>query len=102
MIVDYIDAHRDQHGVEPICRVLTEAGTQIAPSTYYAAKTRPPSARALSDASTTALIEQVHAENYGLYGVRKMYAELQRQGHSVARCTVARLIPRSPAPLMSR
>ena len=53
MIVAFIDAHRHLHGVEPICRVLTEAGTQIAPSTYYAAKTRPPSARALSDAATT-------------------------------------------------
>ena len=64
MIVDYIDVHRAQHGVEPICAVLTEAGTQIAPSTYYAAKTRLPSARALSDVNTTAVIEQVHAENY--------------------------------------
>lgn len=52
MIVAYIDAHRDKLGVEPICRVLTAAGTQIAPSTYYAAKTRPPSARSVSDAAT--------------------------------------------------
>ena len=61
MIVDYIDAHRDQHGVEPICRVLIEAGTPIAPSTYYAAKARPPSARSASDATTTGLIKKVHA-----------------------------------------
>ena len=92
MIVAFIDAHRSEHGVEPICRVLTEAGTQIAPSTYYAAKTRPPSARTVSDAATTALIERVHAENYGVYGVRKIHAELHRQGHWVARCTVARLM----------
>ena len=92
MIVDYIDVHRHLHGVEPICRVLTEAGTQIAPSTYYAAKKRPPSARSVSDAATTALIRQVHAENYGVYGVRKVHAELNRQGHQVARCTVARLM----------
>ena len=57
LIVAYIDEHKDEFGVEPICRVLTEAGTQIAPSTYYAAKTRPPSARSISDAATTAVIE---------------------------------------------
>ena len=81
-----------EFGVEPICKVLTEAGTKIAPSTYYAAKTRPPSARAVSDAATTEVIAQVHAENYGVYGVRKVHAELNRQGHRVARCTVHRLM----------
>ena len=92
MIVDYIDAYRHLHGVEPICRVLTEAGTQIAPSTYYAAKARRPSARSVSDSATTRLIKEVHAENYGVYGVRKVHAELHRQGHPAARCTVARLM----------
>ena len=84
MIVAYIDAHRAQHGVEPICEVLTGAGTQIAPSTYYASKTRAPSARAVSDAATSAVIERVHAQNYGVYGIRKVHAELNRQGHPVA------------------
>ena len=65
---------------------------QVAPSTYYAAKTRPPSQRARSDAVTSALIERVHAENYGVYGVRKVYAQLHRDGHRVARCTVERLM----------
>ncbi len=92
MIVAYIDEHRDRLGVEPICRVLTGAGTQIAPSTYYAAKTRPPSARSVSDAATAALIGQVHEDNYGVYGARKVHAELRRQGHPVARCTVQRLM----------
>jgi putative transposase len=92
VLVDYIDEHRAKHGVEPICEVLTEAGTQIAPSTYYAAKARAPSARAVSDASTSAVITRVHADNYGVYGVRKMHADLNRQGHQVARCTVARLM----------
>ena len=92
MIVAYIDEHRDRLGVEPICRVLTDAGTQIAPSTYYAAKTRPPSARAVSDAAMTACIERVHKDNYGVYGARKVHAELRRQGHPVARCTVQRLM----------
>ena len=87
MIVEFIDAHRDQHGVEPICEQL-----QIAPSTYYAHRTRPPSARSVTDAATTAVIERVHADNFGVYGARKMHAQLHRQGHSVARCTVERLM----------
>jgi putative transposase len=62
VVVDYIDAHRDRVvegtklGVEPICVVLREAGVQIAPSTYYAAKTRPRSARAIRDAE---LVEDI-------------------------------------------
>ncbi len=94
LIVAFIDGHKLEHGVEPICRVLTEAGAKIAPSTYYVAKSRPPSARSISDAATTEVIEQVHSDNYGVYGVRKMHAELRRQGHRVARCTVARLMRR--------
>jgi putative transposase len=78
VLVEYIDAHRDRFGVEPICTVLTGAGTQIAPSTYYAAKTRAPSARSVSDAATLAVIEKVHAENYGVNGIRKVHAELRR------------------------
>ncbi len=74
MIVAYIDEHRATHGVEPICEVLTDAGTTIAPSTYYAAKTRPPSARSVSDAATTDVLQRVHRENYGVYGIRKMHA----------------------------
>ena len=92
MIVDYIDEHKERFGVEPICRVLTDAGTKIAPSTYYAHRTRPPSARSLSDAATTREIEKVHEDNFGVYGARKVHAELRRQGHPVARCTVARLM----------
>jgi putative transposase len=92
VIVEYIDGHRDALGVEPICKVLTQAGTQIAPSTYYAAKTRQPSARSVSDAKTTALISKCHEDNYGVYGARKVHAELHRQGHPVARCTVQRLM----------
>ena len=61
MIVEFIDAHRDKHGVEPICQQL-----QVAPSTYYAHRTRAPSARSVTDAATTTLIEQVHAENFGV------------------------------------
>ena len=92
VLVAYLDEHRAKHGVEPICKVLTEAGTQIAPSTYYAAKTRAPSARSVSDAATAEVITKVHADNYGVYGIRKRHAELNRQGHRVARCTVQRLM----------
>jgi putative transposase len=68
----------------------------IAPSTYYAAKSRKPSARTLTDAATSLEIERVHAENYGVYGIRKVHAQLCREdgvdGRRVARCTVARLM----------
>lgn len=87
MIVQYIDAHKDQFGVEPICTQL-----QFAPSTYYAAKSRPPSRRSVTDAATTAAIERVHTQNFGVYGARKVHAELRRQGRRVARCTVERLM----------
>jgi len=92
VLVDYIDQHRDRFGVEPICTVLRQAGMPIAPSSYYAAKTRPPSARAVSDAHRRVVIRKVHEDNYGVYGVRKMHAELHRRGHGIARCTVHRLM----------
>ena len=80
------------HGVEPICRALTEAGAKIAPSTYYAAKTRPPSARAVADAALDKRILATHAANFGVYGVRKMWKALNRETPEapVARCTVER------------
>ena len=68
----------------------------IAPSTYYASKTRPPSQRSVTDARTTEEIERVHRENYGVYGIRKVWAQLGREGgvdgRPIARCTVARLM----------
>ena len=68
----------------------------IAPSTYYASKTRPPSKRSITDAETIATIERVHRENYGVYGIRKVWAQLAREGgvdgRPIARCTVARLM----------
>ena len=98
MVVDYIDTHRDRLvegrklGVEPICQVLRDAGVQIAPSTYYAAKTRPPSARAVRDAELVQDIKTAHKANLGVYGARKIHAELNREGITVARCTVERLM----------
>ena len=73
MIV-FIDEHRGRFGVEPICRVLTEHGCKIAPSTYYAARKRGLSARARRDELVFAEIERVHqASRGGLYGARKIY-----------------------------
>jgi len=98
VVVDYIDAHRHRVvagkklGVEPICEVLRDAGVQIAPSTYYDVKTRPPSARALRDAELVEDIRIAHQANLGVYGARKIHAELNREGIAVARCTVERLM----------
>jgi putative transposase len=75
--------------------VLTDAGTQIAPSTYYAARSRAPSPRAVRDEALTAQIERVHADNYGVYGARKVWRQLHREGTPVARCTVERLMRRA-------
>jgi putative transposase len=72
--VRFIDEHRHdmidgrQFGVEPICRVLSEHGCPIAPSTYYAAKSRPPCDRVIRDAELLVQIRRVHVDNYGVYG----------------------------------
>lgn len=92
MIVQFIDMRKHEFGVEPICRTLTAAGTQIAPSTYYAFKTRPPSKRALRDEELLVQVRRVHAENFGVYGAKKLHAQLRREGIAVARCTIERLM----------
>ncbi|HEY3895983.1 MAG TPA: IS3 family transposase, partial [Pseudonocardiaceae bacterium] len=95
----YIEAHRHRFGVEPICRVLSKHGIPIAPSTYYAARTRPPSARAVRDEGVLAEIRVLHADpkrGRGLYGARKVWHQLRRQGgvdgRPVPRCAVERLM----------
>ena len=88
----FIDEHKGVFGVEPICRVLTQHGAPIAPSTYYAAKVRPPSARAVRDARLRAEITRVWKENREVYGADKVWLELNRQGVPVARCTTERLM----------
>ena len=67
-------------GVEPICAVLKSAGLTIAPSSYHAAKTRPPSARATRDAELVEDLKVSHKANLGVYGARKIHAELNREG----------------------
>lgn len=88
----FIDEHKDVFGVEPICRVLAQHGAPIAPSTYYAARTRPASARAVRDAQLKTEITRVWKENYEVYGADKAWLELNRQGIIVARCTTERLM----------
>ncbi len=86
-MIRYLEEHRDRFGVEPICRTLA-----IAPSTYYAARTRPPSAHALRDAELVVEIHRVHAAQHGVYGVRKVWLQLGREGIPAGRDRVGRLM----------
>jgi putative transposase len=91
-MIAFIDDQRAVHGVEPICKVLP-----IAPSTYHAheAQRRNPlrlSARARRDLALRVEVRRVFDANYRVYGVRKVWRQLQREGFDVARCTVARLM----------
>jgi len=96
--VAYIDEHKDRVvegrrlGVEPIVDALRSAGVEIALSTYYAAKGRTPSARAVRDTELVPEIRRVHKDNIGVYGAKKVWAQLNREGVEVARCTVERLM----------
>jgi putative transposase len=96
--VAYIDEHKDvvvegrRLGVEPIVDVLRSADVPIALSTYYAAKDREPSARAVRDAELVPEVRRVHKDNIGVYGAKKVWAQLNREGVEVARCTVERLM----------
>jgi putative transposase len=91
-MVNFIDEHRDAYGVEPICSVLP-----IAPSTYYEQEARRKNpdllpARAKRDAALRETIDRVWREHFEVYGVRKVWRQLRREGIDVARCTVARLM----------
>jgi putative transposase len=91
-MVSFIDDHRSLYGVEPICKMLP-----IAPSTYYEMKAREANparlpARAQRDQALRPEIQRVWDENYQVYGVRKVWRQLQREDFAVARCTVARLM----------
>jgi putative transposase len=92
----FIDANQDRFGgVEPICRVLSEHGWQIAPSGYWAAKARPVSARDRRDEQLVKMIYEIRGEDYNeVYGADKMWRELNRRGCRVARCTIERLMRR--------
>ena len=90
VVVQFIDDHRDRFGVEPICRVLTEHSVKIAPSGYYAFKTRPVAARTLRDEELIVEIERVFWDpklGRRISGTRKMWHVQNRQGVVVARRT---------------
>lgn len=91
-MIGFIDKHRQDYGVEPICRVLP-----IAPSTYHdhVAKRRNPALaapRVQRDIALQVEVDRVFSENFKVYGVRKVWRQLQREGKVVARCTVERLM----------
>jgi transposase InsO family protein len=91
-MIAFIDDHRGAYGVEPICKVLP-----IAPSTYHAdvARRLDPSkrsARAKRDAALRPEVARVFAENFEVYGARKVWRQMKREGFEVARCTVERLM----------
>ena len=83
----FIDEQRVTHGVEPICRTLA-----IAPSSYYAARSRPASARAIRDGLVGADIGRIHRANYAVYGARKVWHALRREGVAVGRDQVGRVM----------
>ncbi|BAE46131.1 putative transposase (plasmid) [Rhodococcus erythropolis PR4] len=95
MKVESIDRHTGEHGVQPICDTLKDTDVAIAPSTYCAAKTHPESARSTRDRELSEQIATIHHDNYSVYGVLKVYAEMRRQGTPVARCTVERLMKKA-------
>jgi putative transposase len=83
----YIEQNRASYMVEPICRAL-----EIAPSSYYAARSRPPSARTLADGELKGKISEIHRENFAVYGAYKVWRVLRRKGENVGRDRVARLM----------
>jgi putative transposase len=83
----FVTEHKKRFGVEPICREL-----EIAPSTYYQRMSRLPSTRALREEALSAEIRRVYEANYRVYGPRKVWRQLRREGMPVARCTVERLM----------
>ena len=83
----FIKVHRAHWGIEPICKAL-----QVAPSTYYAAVSRQPSARQLSDERLKTEIGRVYRDNFGVYGIEKVWRQLNREGIEVGRDRVARLM----------
>ena len=87
MMVAFIDACREDFGVEPICAQLP-----IAPSSYYDAKSRPVSARARRHAAMTAVLVALWAANYRVYGARKLWLAARRAGHEIGRDQVAALM----------
>lgn len=79
-------------GVESICTTLSKVGLQVAPSTYYAARNREPSVRAVRDAERRPALRELWEANYRVYGARKLWKAAKRAGHDIGRDQVARLM----------
>ncbi|MCX6468295.1 MAG: IS3 family transposase [Corynebacteriales bacterium] len=95
-MIAFIDSHRTRFGVEFICRTMRAAGVGFLTSRgYRAAKTRPASARSVRDGQLVAVVRTVHAENFSVYGVKKMHAALRRGGYDVGREQTRRLMHRA-------
>jgi putative transposase len=92
VIVDYIEAHRARFGVEPICRVLSEHGVKIAPSSYYERRRQPVTDAELEEAYLANALVTLHTENWSVYGARKLWKTARRAGLDVGRDQVARLM----------
>jgi putative transposase len=86
-MVSFVDEHRDMWPVSVMCRTIG-----LPERTFHASKTRPPSARSISDAVHAVQIRRVWLANYSCYGPRRVYKQLRREGHVVARCTVTRIM----------
>ena len=89
MTVEFVDENRAEFGVEPVCAAL-----QVAPSTYWSTKRRPPSERSKRDALMMPLLLALWQANYSVYGARKLWVAARRSGHDIGRDQVARLMGR--------
>jgi transposase InsO family protein len=86
-MIRFVDDHRDRWPVAAMCQAI-----ELSERTYYAAKSRPPSPRALADERHKVEIRRVWENNYRCYGTRRVHKQLRREGYVIARCTVARLM----------
>jgi putative transposase len=87
-MVSFVDEHRDRWPVAVMCRTI-----ELPERTYHAARTRSPCARSVSDEANKVEIRRVWEQNYRCYGARRIFKQLRREGHPIARCTVERLMP---------
>ena len=87
-MVSFVQEHRERWPVAVMCRTI-----DLPERTFHAAKTRPPCARSITDAHAKVEIRRVWEQNYRCYGARRIFKQLRREGHAIARCTVERLMP---------
>ncbi len=103
-MIAFVDEHRDRFSLERLCRVMSEhtTGGFLTPRGYRLAKLRPTSARVLRDKQRVTQSHRIHADNYSVYGVRKMWRAMQRAGWEISRDQTARLIKLASIPGVHR